>query len=228
LLSDTQKADFIKMSSLGDSLPAEVLSLIVIESDVEMLKKKSEIIGYNEKSDYFYLIYSGIVKVSRESGNKEVIYRFLKPGDFFGDLSILCSCHNFFSKYAVTDLILIRIDNSIFLNVLQDNPQLLINIISKYTSEICRLAELIFIYNNPSSRAKFIYLLSELYDLCGYQKDGKYILEILMTQQEMAGFCGMERTTLFREIKKQEKLGNLVQDKHRWQILGELLSNLKL
>lgn len=228
MLSLKQKTDFIKTCVLGRDLPCEILNLLANDFEAEILHKKSEIISYQEKSDSLYLVYSGIVKLIRDVNGKEIVFRFLKTGDCFGDLSVLCANHNLFCKYAVSAVILLRIDSTLFLARTKQFPQLLFNIIYKYSQEIDQLAYLINIYNCSLPKDKFIFLISELYRLSGYQQNGRVVIDNCLTQQEMAVFCGMERTTLFREIKKQEKIGCLVQDKHRWEISGELLHNLKL
>jgi len=228
LLSIKQKSDFFKTCILCKDLLPEAYLLLASDFVAESLKKKSEIISYQEKSDYFYLIYSGVVKISRQINSKEIVYRLLTTGDCFGDLSVLCANHNLFTKYAVTDLILLRVDCKAFLIRTKEYPQLLFNLIYKYSLEINHLADLVSLYDRSSAKEKFVFLLTELYRLTGYRQNDKILIENCLTQQEMAGFCGMERTTLFREIKKMEKCGWLVQEKHKWQISGELLKSLNL
>ena len=81
----TRITEFLKKSHLFRGMSDEQLSLV--SSEMEGVSYQAGDLIYNEaeKSNYFYLVYSGNVRLSCDVGDEDTEVAIMSPGEFFGE-----------------------------------------------------------------------------------------------------------------------------------------------
>ncbi len=115
--------------SLNNHLRSVPLFAPVSEEFLEYLKSRVELVSYNqnqiichegEEADTFYLIRSGIVRVSQALPGGEMVRRYLSRGDYFGEIALLKSVKRTATCTALDAVDVVRIPASEF-NLMLEN-----------------------------------------------------------------------------------------------------------
>ena len=75
-------------SYLFPDIPESQLGELVEKANVINLGKDAAVFQEGEAADAFYLIRNGMVKISKTSGDKEVVLSYLVAGNFFGESAL--------------------------------------------------------------------------------------------------------------------------------------------
>lgn len=80
-----------KSLSFFNNLPQDELREIVKVSEIQYFQRNESIIHEEEEGRYFYILKSGVVNIVKKmNGNEyEIVNIIDKPGDFFGEMSLL-------------------------------------------------------------------------------------------------------------------------------------------
>ena len=117
--------------SLNNHLRSVPLFASVSEEFIEHLRQNVELVSYNqsqmickegEQSDAFYLIRSGIVRVSQDLPGGEIVRRYLSRGDCFGEIGLLKSTKRSATCVALDAVDVVRITASEFNLMLEKFP----------------------------------------------------------------------------------------------------------
>ena len=73
---------------LFPGIPEAQLGELVELAMVETLGKDAVVFKEGDPADAFYLIRNGMVKISKKSGEKEVVLSYLVAGNFFGEAAL--------------------------------------------------------------------------------------------------------------------------------------------
>ena len=73
---------------LFPGIPEAALGELVDAATVESFGKDAIVFKEGDKADAFYLIRNGMVKISKKSGEKEVVLSYLVAGNFFGEAAL--------------------------------------------------------------------------------------------------------------------------------------------
>lgn len=87
-----------------------------------------------EEGDQMFIIQAGRVKVARSIAGKEQILAVLGKGDFFGEMALLTKTRRTATVTALEPVRLLAFDREGFLNMINKNPKIALNVIDK----LCR------------------------------------------------------------------------------------------
>ena len=73
---------------LFPGVPEGQLGELVDRATVESVGKDAEVFKEGETADAFFLIRNGMVKITKQSGGKEVVLSYLVAGNFFGEAAL--------------------------------------------------------------------------------------------------------------------------------------------
>ena len=73
---------------LFPGVPEALLGELVDRAVVTSLGKDAVVFKQGDKAETFYLIRNGMVKISKKSGDKEVVLSYLVAGNFFGEAAL--------------------------------------------------------------------------------------------------------------------------------------------
>jgi HlyB family type I secretion system ABC transporter len=106
-------------------LPADVRKVVLDSFSAETISFGTPIVKEHEPSAGFYVLVSGKARVVKQGDNgAEIALNVLKPGDSFGEMSLLSDAPAKATVRAVSEVQVLKLDKSVFHAVLQNNPQI--------------------------------------------------------------------------------------------------------
>lgn len=109
---------------LFPGIPEAQLGALVDRATVESVGKDAVIFREGDPSDAFYLIRNGMVKISKKSGDKEVILSYLVAGNFFGEAALFSDAATTATVSAIFPSDLIKLSKRDFVSFLAAHPDL--------------------------------------------------------------------------------------------------------
>ncbi|HKO54236.1 MAG TPA: cyclic nucleotide-binding domain-containing protein [Thermoanaerobaculia bacterium] len=109
---------------LFPGIPEAQLGALVDQAVVESVGKDATIFREGDPADAFYLIRNGMVKISKKSGDKEVILSYLVAGNFFGEAALFSDAERTATVSAIFPSDLIRLSKRDFAAFLNAHPDL--------------------------------------------------------------------------------------------------------
>lgn len=84
-----------------------------------------------DSGSHIYIIRTGNVKISKKSNGKELVLTVLSKGDFFGEMALVSAIDRTATATAVTTSQLLVLNRRSFLEMIQKNGNIALNIIDK-------------------------------------------------------------------------------------------------
>jgi CRP-like cAMP-binding protein/thioredoxin reductase/Fe-S-cluster-containing hydrogenase component 2 len=109
---------------LFPGIPEASLGELVDRATVESFGKDAEVFSEGDAADAFYLIRSGMVKISKKSGGKEVVLSYLVAGNFFGEAALFSDAQRTATVSAIFPSEIIKLAKSDFNDFLDAHPEL--------------------------------------------------------------------------------------------------------
>jgi CRP/FNR family cyclic AMP-dependent transcriptional regulator len=167
-------------------------------------QRKNVIIPYNAKTDCAYFIVEGYIKVlSHSSKENERIHYLYGPGDFF-PVTCLFEDTSFQVEFvALTDVVTLRQPLPAIKEFIESCPSSLLAIAYQQTSTYGRIINL----NMGNAEQRIAQRILALCEKFGKKNDNHFILEIPITQQELANMVRLTRERTGKVIAELEHKG---------------------
>ena len=104
--------------------PEALLGELVAKASIQSLPKETVIFKEGDDGDAFFLIRNGMVKISKTSGDKEVILSYLVAGNFFGEAALLSKAPRTATVTTIFPSDLIKLSKTDFDEFLEHRPSL--------------------------------------------------------------------------------------------------------
>jgi CRP-like cAMP-binding protein len=226
--------DLLKRCPLFAGLKEEELKRIRAIASLRQIRKKEVIFSDGEKAKGFYVILSGKVKLYKISpeGKEQILHVVSAPDAFAEAALFLEGSYPAFAE-TLSDCQLLFFPKINFIQLIQKNPQLSINMIvnlSHYLKRFALLIEELSLKEVSSRIAKYLIDLS-----LKLAKEGKSPkeVELDLSKTQLASKLGTISETLSRTLAKMKAKGIIDVKKNRILILNrealeELASGLKI
>lgn len=169
--------------------------------------KNSIIIAEGEQSDSLYIVNEGKIKIYiSDNEGREMQLKILGPGDYFGELALLDHKPRSASAIALCDSDLSVITSKDFLQCLNCNPEIAINLLQVLASCLRAATEL----QRQLALMDVYCRLKITLQALGRENKGVRILEPKPTQQDIASMIGASREMVSR-IFKYLKAGGYIE-----------------
>lgn len=109
---------------LFPGIPEAQLGELVDKATVEQLGKDAVVFREDDPGEAFYLIRNGMVKISKKSGDKELVLSYLVAGNFFGEGALFSNAGRTATVTTIFPSDLIRISKNDFDRFLATHPEL--------------------------------------------------------------------------------------------------------
>ena len=109
---------------LFPGVPERLLWEVVARAELVRFERDQEIFHEGDEGDSFYLIRSGQVKVSRLSGDREIVLSYLVAGSFFGETALVSGAPRMATVSTIFPTALIRLSRDDFQLFLGRHPEL--------------------------------------------------------------------------------------------------------
>ncbi len=186
-------------------------------------EKGQVIFRKQEEGSEFYIIQKGKVKIvlpSEEGG--EIILAILSEGDFFGELSLIDGEPRSASAVAVEWTRLLTLGRFEFLEFLTDHPDALRHVLGILSRRLRRTDALMgdtCFLDVPARLAKRLLELANAYGQP--EKEGE-VVEIKLSQRELAEMVGATRESVNKHLRKFKDEGILDYERGAFTIISRV------
>ena len=169
------------------------------------------VVAEGEPGDSLFVLAGGKVKVALFGENgRELTLSELKPGDFFGEMSLLDNRPRAANVVALEDTTLLVLSREAFVQHLKTNPQTALNLLAEMTRRLRRADETIANLALHDVESRLTRTLERLAKEEGEQTDTGLLLRRRPTQQDLANMVGSCRETISRTFTSMIKRGLIV------------------
>lgn len=217
----------IAQSPLFRGCSAAALDDLVRRLQIRSRPASTLIVAQDEAGDSMYILAAGRVKVALFGENgRELTLSELKPGDFFGEMSLIDSRPRSANVIAMDDATVLQLTRDSFLQHIKAHPQTALNILGEVTRRLRRADETIASLALHDVESRLVRTLHRLAREDGEQADGGLVLRRRPTQQDLANMVGSCRETISRTFTSMIKRGLLVPRGRALVLTRQLLDKL--
>jgi len=171
-------------------------------------RRAETIFQKDEPGHSVYIVERGSVRIYVPSpqGN-DLVLAVLGAGDFFGDLSLLDGRPRSASAAATSDTTLLALERTDFIALITSRPEAamaVLEAVSRRLRETDEMAADLAFLDVPGRLAK------KLLDLAasnGVQKSSGVLIDLAVTQEELANMIGVTRESVNRNLSDFKKMG---------------------
>ena len=186
----------------------------ISEKMISRLYEKGKMILLEQsQGETFFIIISGVVKVTRLSDDgREVILAILGESDFFGEMSLLDGEGRSANIVANEQSEVVTLSRSDFLDCLQKYPKIAIALLEELAVRLRKSDQHIESLSLSDSEQRIGVTLIRLAEELGTIKQGDVNVKNLPYQQDIANMAGTSRETVSRTLKLLETKNLLIRD----------------
>lgn len=191
------------------SLLSEKELELIDQITTEKVFKKGEYIFFEEeKGEKFYVIKNGQVKLTKmiQNGDEQILNIF-SDNDIIAEIIAFDKGNYPASAVTMKETTLIVFEQSDFEGLILEHPSIGVKLLQELSGRLRRAQQNVRDLALKDSSAKVAGLLLFLAKKYGEDKKGKIILDLSLTQKEMANMIGSSRETVSRVLGKLENDG---------------------
>ena len=214
--------DFLKKVPLFSELNEEELHQLASVVREQHYRKHTTIVHVDDPGNALYILKSGVVKVTIEDQHGyEMILRILYPTDFFGDMSLLDGMPRSATVTTQEPSEVLTISREPFLSIIEKTPKILLKIAAAVSMRLRKTNELIHSLAFFDVYGKVARVLLNLAAERGRATEQGTVIDMRLTQQELAELAGMTRETMARTLREFQLAGCIRVEKGIISILEE-------
>jgi CRP-like cAMP-binding protein len=197
--------------SIFRDLDSEALLDLARRTGVREFRSGALIVAQGDPGDTLYIIHGGRVKVTliRENG-REVIVSILKPGDFFGEMSLFDGRPRSASVVALEPATLLVLGRDSFVSHLRSRPQTAFNMLRELSGRLRHADDVIANLALHDVNARLAWALTGMARTDGEVQNEGLLLRRRPTQQDLASMVGSCRETISRAYAHLVRRGHLI------------------
>lgn len=187
------------------------------------------ILHQGEVPDAAYVVSNGIVKaynISSQGDEKPI--NFERKGDILASAWVFAKTdNNLFFYEAHTDCVVHLVPRDELINAIHGDNEILIYLMDRFVA--ANAAKSLRLHALEYSKAvdKVLHMMFYLCQAYGVeQHDGSYIIDLPLTQQNLANLLGLTRETTGMELLKLKKKGLISLSRHRYRVQKSKLLDL--
>ncbi|VVE18415.1 CRP-like cAMP-activated global transcriptional regulator [Pandoraea iniqua] len=170
--------------------------------------KGAVIYRQGEQGFTFYFLLAGRVQVSIfQHDGAEFILEVMGPGSMFGESPAVEGDSRIATAITVEDAELIEFDIRAIIDAIPARPELAVSLMRIIALKQRVLASRIQYLALPKPEMRIGELLARLADLYGEVHDGRTLISIALTHEQIAAMTGATRVTVTRALKRLTDLG---------------------
>lgn len=172
--------------------------------------KDGIIVSHEAEGDSLFIIKSGKVKVSLygDSG-REIILSIFKPGDFFGEMSLLDNQPRSANVIALEEAEVLVLSRQAFLKQVEERPSMAMAVMNELCRRLRRADQAIGSLALMDVYGRLAHALLDLAKREGAEGPTGIVIRERPTQQELANMVGTTRETVSRALSEFQRRGLL-------------------
>ncbi|MCC2684939.1 MAG: transcriptional regulator [Paenibacillaceae bacterium] len=185
----------------------EILHHVTFQKKYE---KNETIFRDGEQSENLYVISRGVVKIAKLTDEgKEQIYRFLFPGDFFGQFSLLQNKTHYANAEALEPAVICQIHKADFTRIIGEHPHMAYRLLIAVSERLQQADEWISTISLLDVERRLAKILLLFYRK---QADSQGQVKLPVAKKQLAAWIGTTPETISRKFTHFESLGILASD----------------
>ena len=162
----------------------------------------------NDPITDIFFIKEGLVKqyILSENG-EELTLNIFRPNSFFPIMLVLANQPNKYFFQAETDIVTFKAPTKEVLEFLEVNPDILLDLTKRFAAAILGLSIRVEELSFHQAQNRVYSLLLYLAEKFGETKNGKTVIKLLLTHQDLASWTSLTRETVSRQLEQLSKQG---------------------
>jgi CRP-like cAMP-binding protein len=161
-----------------------------------------------EPGHALFIVERGTVRIYVPSAQgNDLILAVLGPGDFFGDLSLLDGRPRSASASVSTDATLLMLERSDFIALLTQRPAAAMAVLEAVAGRLRETDEMASDLAFLDVAGRLAKRLLDLASAHGVKRDGGVLIDLAVTQEDLANMIGVTRESVNRNLSEFETLG---------------------
>lgn len=203
-----QYVDFLRKVTLFSELDDAQLAQLAGVVREQHYKKNATFFHVDDPGNALFILKDGLVKITIEDqSGREIILRMLYPTDFFGEMSLIDDMPRSASVTTLEPSDALVIYRDAFLHLIEKNPSILLKMTVVLSRRLRRVNELIRSLAFHDVYGKVARVLLNLATEKGRSTDDGTVIDLRLTQQELAELAGMSRETMTRTLRDFQQAG---------------------
>ncbi|KAF1305027.1 Crp/Fnr family transcriptional regulator [Enterococcus saccharolyticus] len=210
----------ISLVPIFNHLTAEQMAEVAQVTFHKRYRKGEYLYSPEETSDSLYIVNQGLVRIYQltESG-KEQLFRFLKPGDFTGEMTLFqTTVHESFAQ-AMKDTSICILNRQSLLDLLTKYPAISFKIMEEFAQRLKQTEKQTTLVSTEKVETRLALFLVELVEHENQE------VELPMSKKDLASYLGTTPETLSRTLRLFENQG-LIKKLSNKRILIQDFENL--
>jgi CRP/FNR family transcriptional regulator/CRP/FNR family cyclic AMP-dependent transcriptional regulator len=203
-----QYVDFLRKVSLFSELDdAELRQLAGVVRE-QHYRKNVTIFHINDPGTALFILKSGLVKITIEDqSGREIILRILYPTDFFGEMALIDGMPRSATVTTQEPSDALIIYREQFVGLIEKSPKILLDMAAVLSRRLRKVNELIRSLAFYDVYGKVARVLLNLVTERGRATERGTVIDLRLTQQELAELAGMSRETMTRTLRDFQQAG---------------------
>jgi CRP/FNR family transcriptional regulator, cyclic AMP receptor protein len=191
---------------LFKSLPAAAIAKLDTQCTWRRATAGQWLLDYQDASNDVFFVVAGAVRVILQSGGREVLFRELKAGEFFGELAAIDREPRSSGIVAVLDVTLGRMPASVFIATVNEHADVCNQLLAMFARQIRSLSNRVHEFTTLDVRHR---IMAELLRLSRPEpnRPGRAIVSPPPIHAEIAARVSTRREAVVRELTAMERAG---------------------
>lgn len=201
----------LRHTNLFEGLDDEQMARIAAMTPVVSYRRNEYVFQTGDAADSLYILQVGTVKLSYINLNgDEKVLSILQSGDIFGDLFLGKFRSRIGFAQAMDDVVVCRLSESDFLQLIQQFPRVALNFIRHQANEHRQTMARMQALMGMNARDRLLGIFLNLARRYCCEDEDWFTLHQSLTQEDLANMTGLNRTTvssLINEFRREGILG---------------------
>ena len=203
-----QYMDFLRKVSLFSELKEDELRQLAGVVREQHYRKNVTIFHMNDPGNALFILKSGMVKITIEDqSGREIILRILYPTDFFGEMALIDGMPRSATVTTQEPSDALIIYREQFISLIEKSPKILLDMAAVLSRRLRKVNELIRSLAFYDVYGKVARVLLNLVTERGRATERGTVIDLRLTQQELAELAGMSRETMTRTLRDFQQAG---------------------
>jgi CRP-like cAMP-binding protein len=203
-----QYVDFLRKVSLFSELSEEELRQLAGVVREQHYRKNTTLFHIDDPGNALFILKSGVMKITIEDQNgREIILRMVYPTEFLGEMALLDGMPRSATVTTQEPCEALIVYRQHFLELIDKSPRILLNMTTVLSRRLRKMNELIRSLVFFDVYGKVARVLLTLVAEKGRQTAQGTVIDLRLTQQELAELAGMSRETMTRTLRDFQQAG---------------------
>lgn len=195
---------------------------ICLSAAKKKLDKGNFLFHQGDQSNTVYLIKAGKLKLVQVTAEgREVILDVIGPGEVIGETALFLEQEQIFSAVALEETRLCCFNRQQFETLIQENPAFAVKIISYLGQKLYEIRREAGEATGIPVKEKLLRLLIRLAGEYGRKRPDGTVIELEITQQELANMVGASRVMVANVLRELKELGIIGRHGKYYQLMPD-------